>query len=83
MVSRPASRRVVPLALALAILAPAWPATACITPGKPHGLPPATIEHVSDGDTVRLRFPSGRRERTRLIGLDPPEASETRSSSAT
>jgi micrococcal nuclease len=28
---------------------------------------------VSDGDTVRLRFLDGRRERTRLIGLDAPE----------
>jgi micrococcal nuclease len=61
------------LALALASLAPAWPAVACVTPGKPSGLAPATVEHVSDGDTVRLRFPSGRRERTRLIGLDAPE----------
>jgi micrococcal nuclease len=33
------------------------------------------VEHVSDGDTVRLRFPGGR-ERMRLIGVDAPEASE-------
>jgi micrococcal nuclease len=57
------------------LLAPAWPAFARITRG-PHGLPTATVEHVSDGDTVRLRFSSGRRERTRLIGLDAPEANE-------
>jgi micrococcal nuclease len=67
---------VLPLALALAILTSAWSAFACITPGKPHGLPTATVEHVRDGDTVRLRFSSGRRERTRLIGLDAPEATE-------
>jgi hypothetical protein len=74
MVTGPARRVVIPFALALAILGSAWPAVACITPGKPAGLAPATVEHVSDGDTVRLRFPSGRRERTRLIGLDAPEA---------
>jgi micrococcal nuclease len=74
MVTGPARRVVIPFALALAILGSAWPAVACLTPGKPAGLAPATVEHVSDGDTVRLRFPSGRRERTRLIGLDAPEA---------
>jgi micrococcal nuclease len=71
---RPRGRRfgVLP-ALTLAILA-AWPASACVTPSKPPGLATATVERVSDGDTVRLRFPDGRRERTRLIGLDAPEA---------
>jgi endonuclease YncB( thermonuclease family) len=57
----------------------AFPPTAtlaCIAPSKPPGLTTVTVEHVSDGDTVRLRFPSGRRERTRLIGVDAPEASE-------
>jgi endonuclease YncB( thermonuclease family) len=58
----------------LGILASAWPAIACITPGKPPGLASPTVERVSDGDTVRLRFPDGRRERTRLLGLDAPEA---------
>jgi endonuclease YncB( thermonuclease family) len=56
----PARRVVIPFALALAILGSAWPAVACITPGKPPGLASATVERVSDGDTVRLRFPDGR-----------------------
>jgi micrococcal nuclease len=34
------------------------------------------VERVSNGDTVVLRFPHGRRERTRLIGLDAPESRE-------
>jgi micrococcal nuclease len=33
----------------------------------------ATVERVSDGDTVWLRFSDGRRERTRLLGIDAPE----------
>ena len=62
------------IALALAILAFARPAVGCVTPSKPHGLASATVERVSDGDTVRLRFADGRREGTRLLGLDAPEA---------
>ena len=58
------------LALVLVWLATAWPVLACITPGKPAGLASASVERVGDGDTMRLRFPDGRRERTRLIG--PP-----------
>jgi micrococcal nuclease len=65
--------RVTLLALVIAGGSSAWPAAGCITPSKPHGLPSATVKHVSDGDTVILRFPDGRRERTRLIGLDGPE----------
>jgi micrococcal nuclease len=72
----PGRRIGLPLAAALALLAPAWPAAACITPAKPPGLASATVERVSDGDTVRLRFSDGRRERTRLLGLDAPEAHE-------
>jgi micrococcal nuclease len=34
----------------------------------------ATVERVSDGDTVILRFSDGRRERTRLIVIDTPES---------
>jgi endonuclease YncB( thermonuclease family) len=65
------------IALARLALAPsATAATACTSPAKPPTLATATVEHVSDGDTVRLRFPSGRRERTWLIGLDAPEANE-------
>jgi micrococcal nuclease len=67
------------LGLALVILTTgqaAWPAAACVTPSKPHGLASATVERVADGDTVRLRFPDGRRERTRLLGLDASETCE-------
>jgi endonuclease YncB( thermonuclease family) len=46
--------------LVVVIAGMAWPASACVTPAKPSGLPTATVERVSDGDTVRLRFPSGR-----------------------
>jgi micrococcal nuclease len=42
-------------------------------PPKPAHLTAATVERVSDGDTVMLRFPDGRRKRTRLIGIDAPE----------
>jgi micrococcal nuclease len=46
----------------------------CVPPAKPGPFPTATVERVSDGDTVILRFPDGRRERTRLIGIDTPES---------
>jgi micrococcal nuclease len=45
-------------------------------PPKPAHLAAATVERVSDGDTVILRFPDGRRKRTRLIGIDAPESRE-------
>jgi endonuclease YncB( thermonuclease family) len=45
----------------------------CEPPRAP-GLASATVKRISDDDTVRLRFPDGRRERTRLISLDAPEA---------
>ena len=70
-----ARRTLAPLLLALA-LAAAWPTAAagdCTTPPKPARLAPATVERVSDGDTVILRLPDGRRKRTRLIGIDAPE----------
>jgi endonuclease YncB( thermonuclease family) len=38
-------------------------------PAKPANLASATVERVSDGDTVILRFPDGRRQRTRLLGI--------------
>jgi endonuclease YncB( thermonuclease family) len=41
--------------------------------GTAGSVPTAIVERVSDGDTVILRFPDGRRERTRLIGIDTPE----------
>jgi hypothetical protein len=53
---------------------PLVPALACVIPTKPPGLASATVERVSDGDTVILSFPDGRRERACLIGLDAPEA---------
>jgi micrococcal nuclease len=46
----------------------------CVPPEKPGRFPTATVERVSDGDTVILRFADGRRERTRLIGIDTPES---------
>jgi micrococcal nuclease len=76
-VSGSISRRRFVLGLAILVLTagPAvWSASACVTPLRPPGLVSTTVEFVSDGDTVRLRSPSGRRERTRLIGLDAPEA---------
>lgn len=65
---------------ALAVLAALWAAPAsasCVSPAKPPGLPTATVARVSDGDTVRLRFPDGHEERVRLIGIDTPEVHES------
>jgi micrococcal nuclease len=63
------------LLLALLALTTGWalPAESCSAPHKPAGLPSATVVRVSDGDTVRLRFPDGHEVRTRLIGIDTPE----------
>jgi|RhiMetdeSRZDD1v2_1073273.scaffolds.fasta_scaffold324540_3 endonuclease YncB( thermonuclease family) len=55
-----AQRGLSPLLLALALAAAcSWPSAAagdCTTPPKPARLAPATVERVSDGDTVVLRF---------------------------
>lgn len=70
------SRRWFALGLTLVVFtagAAASPVSACVTPLKPNGLATATVERVSDGDTVWLRFSDGRRERTRLLGIDAPE----------
>jgi micrococcal nuclease len=66
--------------LALAVAAAcAWStavAADCPMPPKPAHLAPATVERVSDGDTVVLRLADGRRQRTRLLGIDAPESRE-------
>jgi micrococcal nuclease len=60
------------------LLAPAAEALkTCVPPEKPGRFPTATVERVSDGDTVILRFADGRRERTRLIGIDTPESHDS------
>jgi micrococcal nuclease len=64
------------LMLAAAHGLPTAVAADCPMPPKPANLAPATVERVSDGDTVMLRFADGGRERTRLIGIDAPEAHE-------
>ena len=54
------------------VLTAAWRTAAaadCPMPAKPANLASATVERVSDGDTVILRFPDGRRQRTRLLGI--------------
>jgi hypothetical protein len=59
---------VAPVLLALAVVAAGIRPTAagadCPMPPKPAHLTAATVERVSDGDTVMLRFPDGRRQRT-------------------
>jgi endonuclease YncB( thermonuclease family) len=37
-----------------------------------------TVDHVTDGDTLTVRNAAGRQERVRLIGIDAPELSTTR-----
>jgi micrococcal nuclease len=75
---RLARRTVAPVVLALTFVAagirPTVAAADCPMPPKPANLTPATVERVSDGDTVMLRFPDGRRQRTRLLGIDAPES---------
>jgi endonuclease YncB( thermonuclease family) len=66
-----------PILLALVLVAAGSRPTAaadCTMPPKPANLAPATVDRVSDGDTVWLRFPDGQRKRTRLVGIDAPEA---------
>lgn len=41
-----------------------------------------TVERVVDGDTLRVRTGSAGTERVRLLGIDAPEVSETRTGSA-
>jgi endonuclease YncB( thermonuclease family) len=69
-------RLVLTLVLAAACTLPTVAAADCPMPPKPANLAPATVERVSDGDTVMLRFPDGRRQRTRLLGIDAPESRE-------
>jgi micrococcal nuclease len=66
-------RLLLTLPLAAAFTWPTAAAADCTMPPKPANLVPATVERVSDGDTVMLRFPDGRRRRTRLIGIEAPE----------
>lgn len=48
-----------------------------------HGEPTrATVQRVVDGDTLRVRTSAGRSERVRLLGIDAPELSPTRTGSA-
>ncbi|MBO9532859.1 MAG: thermonuclease family protein [Solirubrobacteraceae bacterium] len=37
-----------------------------------------TVDHIADGDTLTVRTSAGRTERVRLIGIDAPELSTTR-----
>ncbi len=80
-----------PLALGLAGCAPeepsgqqpgtarglAEPAPATSSPSARPGTPAEVID-VVDGDTIHARLRSGRVERVRLIGIDAPERSTTR-----
>src|SRR5437016_9097230 len=62
------------VALFLALLAPAVaPAASCTMPHKPHGLAPASVVRVVDGDTIIVHLGDGRSARVRLIGIDSPE----------
>lgn len=51
-------------------------------PGQSEGVIRARVERVVDGDTLRVRTEAGRSERVRLIGIDAPELSPTRTGSA-
>jgi micrococcal nuclease len=42
----------------------------------------ASVQRVVDGDTIRARTGPGRTERVRLLGIDAPEVSDTRTGSA-
>jgi len=74
-----ARRALGPILLALVVAACSLTDAAadCATPRKPANLHLATVARVSGGDTVVLRFPDGRPERTRLIGIDAPEVHES------
>ena len=62
------------LALVLALLAPSVStAASCTMPHKPHGLAPASVVRVVDGDTIIVHLGDGRSARVRLIGIDSPE----------
>jgi len=64
------------LIVALALAAPGCTAprapSSVVLPNGVRGLP-ATVSHVTDGDTVDLRLTDGAVERARLLGIDTPE----------
>src|SRR5689334_4363513 len=69
-----ARRPVLLLAVATLLLSPAVAAAAdCTMPRKPHGLAPASVVRVVDGDTIIVHLGDGRSTRVRLIGIDSPE----------
>jgi endonuclease YncB( thermonuclease family) len=73
---------------------PAWGIWACLSAflwGWPFGSPAAatntipdsgTVVHISDGDTVTVRFGDGTERRVRLIGVDCPEMDDPREEAA-
>ena len=68
-------RRLLPLVFVLGLLLSPATATAasCTMPPKPHGLAPASVVRIVDGDTLIMHLEDGRRTRVRLIGIDSPE----------
>lgn len=52
---------------------PQSPASQLTQPGEI-----ATVTHVVDGDTIEVRFPDGRRDRVRYIGIDAWETWDRR-----
>jgi micrococcal nuclease len=63
---------------AIAVLA-AVALTGCSAGAKDEGAgrAAAQVDHVVDGDTIVVRL-GGREERVRMVGIDAPEASDTR-----
>ena len=49
----------------------------CAMPQKPHGLRPASVVRVVDGDTIIVDSVDRRNVRVRLIGIDSPEVHQS------
>jgi len=70
----PSRPRLLVLLAFLVLLSPAVVrAASCTMPHKPHGLAPASVVRVVDGDTLIVHLGDGRSARVRLIGIDSPE----------
>lgn len=63
--------------LAVVLVAGAGCLEVAVDTGSPAGPPTPTadvqVTHVVDGDTIDVRFPDGRTDRVRLLGVDTPE----------